>query len=151
MFLATRLRQACRYRFYCTVASSSNSPEANIIKWPGPFSPFSRVESKPVLARLKAEKDPLRVLEICRSATLNPEAYIDRICFSIAISKLAASKHFEGIRQFLEELKTRPDFHNNEGFACHVIIWYGQANMLEDAILTFKQLDEFGIARSAKP
>ncbi|KAK4284400.1 hypothetical protein QN277_001239 [Acacia crassicarpa] len=151
MFLFSRLRQACRYRFYCTIASSSNSSEADShIKWPGPFSPSSRVESRPVLARLKAEKDPMRILEICRSTTLNPDAYIDRICFSIAISKLTESKHFEGIRQFLEELKTRQDFNKNESFACHVMIWYGQANMLEDAVLTFKQLDEFGITRSVK-
>ncbi|XP_028762965.1 pentatricopeptide repeat-containing protein At1g61870, mitochondrial-like [Neltuma alba] len=152
MFLASRFRQAYRYRFYCTIASTANSSEAGTGQstWPGPFSPSSRVESRPVLARLKAEENPERILEICRSASLNPEAYIDRICFSITVSKLTAAKQFESIRQLLEELKTRPDFNENDGFACHVIIWYGQANMLEDAILTFKQLDQLGITRSVK-
>ncbi|XP_010267684.1 PREDICTED: pentatricopeptide repeat-containing protein At1g61870, mitochondrial [Nelumbo nucifera] len=109
----------------------------------------SKQKSRAAIALLKSEKNPERIIDICRAASLTPELHLDRIAFSIAISKLTESNSFEGIRSFLEELKTRSDL-KNERFLSHAIVLYGQAGMLDHAIRTFKQMDEMGIPRSTK-
>ncbi|KAF7811148.1 pentatricopeptide repeat-containing protein [Senna tora] len=139
MFMFSRFRQACRYHFYCTIQSSYST-----------FPSISRDRSRSLLSRLKVERNPERILEILRSSTLTPVAHIDRICFSVAITKLTDRKHFNGIREFIEELKTTRIDLRNEDFMCHAIIWYGQAKMLDDAIRSFEQMDELGIPRSVK-
>ncbi|KAJ4977331.1 hypothetical protein NE237_002437 [Protea cynaroides] len=109
----------------------------------------SRQKTRAALGLLKSEKNPERIVDICRSASLTPELHLDRVAFSIAVSKLTESKSFEFIRSYLDELKTRPDL-RNERFMSHAIILYGQAGMLDHAIRTFKQMDELVISRSSK-
>ncbi|XP_059624043.1 small ribosomal subunit protein mS86 (rPPR1)-like [Cornus florida] len=118
---------------------------------PNSTSPLSSKEkSRAALSLLKSEKNPERIIDICRAASLTPDLHLDRIAFSIAISKLTDANYFEGIRLFLEELKTtRPDL-RNERFLSHSIILYGQATMLNNAIQTFDQMPELGIQRTAK-
>ncbi|XP_057962576.1 small ribosomal subunit protein mS86 (rPPR1)-like [Malania oleifera] len=106
-------------------------------------------KSRAALSLVKSEKNPERILDICRAASLTPECHLDRIVFSVAISKLTESNYFEGIRSFLEELKTRPDL-RNERFISHAIVLYGQAGMLDHAVRTFKEMQELGITRSTK-
>ncbi|KAJ4982199.1 hypothetical protein NE237_033036 [Protea cynaroides] len=109
----------------------------------------SKQKTRAALGLLKSEKNPERILDICRAASLTPELHLDRIAFSIAVSRLSESKSFEFIRSYLDELKSRPDL-RNERFMSHAIVLYGQAEMLDHAIRTFKQMDELGIPRSAK-
>lgn len=109
----------------------------------------SKEKTRAALSLLKVEKNPERILDICRAASLTPESHLDRIAFSVAVSKLTESKYFEGIRSFLEELKARPDF-QNERFISHAIILYGQAGMLDQAIGTFDKMDQLGIDRTTK-
>lgn len=138
MSIFCRLRQACPKRHYSTILSQDSS------------KPLSSIEkSRAALNLLKAEKNPERILEICRAASLTPVTHIDRVAFSVAISKLSKFNHFEGIRQFLEELKTRPDL-RNERYVSHAIFLYGQADMLDHAIRSFKEMDELGIRRSVR-
>lgn len=149
MALLYRLRYAfpsnstyINYRLHCRSLSTILSPDSS--------SPLSaKQKSRAALSLLKTEKNPERIIDICRAATLTPESHLDRIAFSVAISKLSESKHFDGIREFLEELKSRPDL-KNERFACHAIVLYGQAKMLDHAIRTFKQIDELGVRHSVK-
>lgn len=112
-----------------------------------PFT--SKEKSRAALALLKSEKSPDRIIEICRAADLTPESQLDRMSYSIAISSLSKSKHFQGIRQFLEESKDRPDL-RNEHFLSHAIVLYGQAGMIQEAINTFKQIEELGLRRTVK-
>ncbi|XP_057512743.1 pentatricopeptide repeat-containing protein At1g61870, mitochondrial-like [Actinidia eriantha] len=109
----------------------------------------SKQKSRAALSLLKTEKNPERILDICRAASLTPEYHLDRIIFSEAISKLADSNHFEGIRSFLEELKARRDL-QNERFMAHAIVLYGQAGMLDNAHQTFDKMRELGVDRTAK-
>ncbi|XP_042519058.1 pentatricopeptide repeat-containing protein At1g61870, mitochondrial-like [Macadamia integrifolia] len=108
-----------------------------------------RHKARVALGLLQSEKSPERILDICRSASLTPELHLDRVVFSVAVSKLTESKSFDFIRSYLDELKTRPDL-RNERYMSHAIVLYGQAGMLDQAIDTFKQMDELGISRSAK-
>ncbi|KAF8410707.1 hypothetical protein HHK36_003241 [Tetracentron sinense] len=107
----------------------------------------SKQKSRALLSLLKSEENPERIIEICRSASLTPESHLDRIAFSIAISKLSNSQSFETISSFLEELKTRPYLRIEKSMS-HVIVLYGQAGMIDHAIRTFQQMDELGIPRS---
>ncbi|KGN64535.1 pentatricopeptide repeat-containing protein At1g61870, mitochondrial [Cucumis sativus] len=149
MALLYRLRSAfpsnstyINYRLHYRSLSTILSPDSS-----NPLS--AKQKSRAALSLLKTEENPERIIDICRAASLTPEFHLDRIAFSVAISKLSKFKHFDGIRRFLEELKSRPDL-KNERFACHAIVLYGQANMLDHAIRTFKQIDELGVRHSVK-
>ncbi|KAI4298667.1 hypothetical protein L6164_032200 [Bauhinia variegata] len=137
MLMFSRLRQACRYRFYSTTLSPISS---------APLS--SRDKTRATITLLKNEENPERILDICRAATLT-DTNLDKFALSLSISRLSESNYFEGIRQLLEELKTRPGL-RNERFLSHAIALYGEANMLDHAIRSFEQMDELGIPRSAK-
>ncbi|KAF3451701.1 hypothetical protein FNV43_RR07797 [Rhamnella rubrinervis] len=139
MSLIYRLRHASffRRRFSTILSPNSNSPLS------------AKEKTRAALTLLKSEDNPYRIVEICKAASLTPEFHLDRIAFSVAISKLSESNNFEVIREFLEELKSRPDL-QSERFVTHAMVLYGQANMIDHAISTFKQCDELGIARSVK-
>lgn len=113
------------------------------------FSTTGRKKSRAVLSLLKSEANPEIILHICRTATLSPENTLDRVAMSVAISKLAQSDCFDGIRLLVEELKIRPDW-RNERFVSHSIILYGQAGLLKNAIATFEEMGELGIHRTVK-
>ncbi|CAN1165820.1 Pentatricopeptide repeat-containing protein At1g61870, mitochondrial [Linum perenne] len=112
----------------------------------------SKEKTRAALSLLKAEKNPEKILEICRAASLTPELHLDRIAFSVAISKLSESNQFSYIKQFIDELRRdRPDL-RTERFAAHSIVLFGQANMVDDAIRTFKDyhsdLEDTGSVRT---
>jgi len=89
-------------------------------------STTGRNKSRAVLSLLRSETNPEKILHICRTTILSPENTLDRVAMSVAISKLAQSDCVDGIRRFVEELKTRPGW-RNERFVSHSIILYGQA------------------------
>ncbi|WCJ20240.1 pentatricopeptide repeat 336 [Euphorbia peplus] len=118
--------------FSTTVSPTATSP-------PDSATPvFSRDKSRAILNLVKSEDNPENILKIIKSAFLNPEFHMDRIVFSVAISKLSQSNNHSYIKHFLTHLRsTRPDLRDSERFATHSIILYGQAGMIEDAILSF--------------
>ncbi|GMJ08285.1 pentatricopeptide repeat 336, ribosomal PPR protein 1 [Hibiscus trionum] len=109
----------------------------------------SHQKSRAALSLLKSEQNPERILEICRAASLTPVSHIDRVAFSVAISKLSEGNHFLSVDTFLRELRSRPDL-QNERFASHSLILYGQAKMLNNALTAFDDLYNEGLCRSAK-
>ncbi|OMO76720.1 hypothetical protein CCACVL1_15467 [Corchorus capsularis] len=106
-------------------------------------------KSRAALSLLKSEQDPDRILEICRAASLTPASRLDRINFTVAISKLSEGNHFQAIDTFLHELRSRPDL-QNERFASHTLILYGQAKMLNNAVTAFDEFYKEGLCRSSK-
>ncbi|KAJ0082884.1 hypothetical protein Patl1_11091 [Pistacia atlantica] len=117
----------------------------------GDSSPLtSKEKTRAALSLLRSESNPERILDICRAASLTPDSHLDRIALSNAISKLSRANHFNGIAQFLEELKARPDLRRNERFICHSIVLYGQANMMDHAVRTFKEMENNGVSHSVK-
>ncbi|KAM1423168.1 hypothetical protein ACFX2I_005220 [Malus domestica] len=112
--------------------------------------PSSMDKTRTAIALLKSEKDPSKILEICKSASLTPESHLDRIAFSVAINRLRDDNHYDFIRQFLDDLfASRPDL-KTQRFASHAIILYGQAGMPDHAVRTFERCHELGIPRNVK-
>ncbi|XXG73151.1 hypothetical protein AAC387_Pa07g2118 [Persea americana] len=117
---------------------------------PNSTSPLtSKQKSRAALALLKSESNPDRILDICRSASLTPVSHLDRIAFSIAVSKLSRSQSFTAISSYLDDLKSRPDLRNDR-FLSHAVVLYGQAGMLDHALRTFREFDDLGVPRSTK-
>lgn len=117
---------------------------------PDSKTPLTSVEkSRAALYLLRAEKNPERILDICRAAALTPESHLDRIAYSEAISKLKKSHYYEGIRGFISESLTRPDF-QSERFVSHFIVLYGQSGLVKDAVNLFDKMPEMGIQRNVR-
>ncbi|KAJ8761753.1 hypothetical protein K2173_004563 [Erythroxylum novogranatense] len=103
-------------------------------------SPLSaKDKTRAALSLLKSESNPEKIVEICRAAALTPETHLDRIAFSIAISKLSKSNNFSYIQAFLDDLRRSRSDLQTERFASHAIVLYGQANMLDHAVRTFQE------------
>ncbi|KAM6602081.1 hypothetical protein CsatA_021690 [Cannabis sativa] len=139
MSLISRLRQASfSLRRFSTVLSPDSSKTLS-----------AKEKTRAALNLIKFEKNPSRIVEICKAASLTPEAPLDRITLSVAITKLSESNHFEIIREFLDDLKSRPDL-KTERFISHAMVLYGQAKMIDQAIQTFKQCNELGVVPSVR-
>ncbi|KAH7836528.1 hypothetical protein Vadar_002458 [Vaccinium darrowii] len=109
----------------------------------------SKQKSRAALSLLKTETNPHRILDICRAAALTPTFHLDRVAFSLSISKLTQSNHFQSIRLLLDEFMTRPDL-RNERFVAHAIVLYGQAGLIDDAFQTFVKMPDLGVERTVK-
>lgn len=138
MSLISRLRQASLFR-HTRHLSTTITPQSS-----------SKDKTRSLLAQLKTEKDPQKIISICKAATLTPESHLDRVAFSRAIATLRDSNHSDFIRQLLDDLfHSRPDLKTHR-FASQAILLYGHANMTDHAIRTFKQCSEMGIPRDVK-
>ncbi|CAL9076569.1 unnamed protein product, partial [Musa textilis] len=98
-------------------------------------TPAEPITAVTALSLLRSEKDPARVLSICRAAALSPNSHPDRTALSLAVSSLSAAGSPTSVRSLLDGLLSstsaavaRP----------HVIVLFGQAGMLPDALRTFK-------------
>ncbi|KAK6133299.1 hypothetical protein DH2020_032962 [Rehmannia glutinosa] len=109
----------------------------------------SKEKSRAALSLLRFEKNPERILDICRAAALNPESHLDRVAYSKAVSKLKESHYYEGIRGFIKDSLTRPDF-KSQRFVSHFIVLYGQAGLVKDAINLFDEMPNMGVPNNVK-
>ncbi|KAG2262262.1 hypothetical protein Bca52824_069341 [Brassica carinata] len=150
MALLSRIRSSASLLRHLTPSSpqTRSLSSASSILSPDSKTPLtSKQKSRTALNLLKAEKDPARILEICRAASLTPDCHIDRLAFSAAVNNLSDQKHFSAVTDllggFVENLKT-------ERFAAHAIVLYGQADMLDHSLRIFRDLEKFGIQRTVK-
>lgn len=147
LFLS-RLRQNTTLRRSLRHFASNQNP--NSILNPNSTTPLTSEEkTRAAISLIKLEKNPERIITICRAAALTPEVHLDRVAFSVAIYRLRDLHYFSGVRSFLEELKSRYDL-KTERYMCHAMILYAQADMLNDAIRTFKEMDDLGVPRSVE-
>ncbi|KAG6515242.1 pentatricopeptide repeat-containing protein At1g61870, mitochondrial-like [Zingiber officinale] len=91
--------------------------------------------ARSALALLRSEKDPTRILSICRAAALSPTSYPDRAALSLAVSALSASGSQSSVRSLLDGLLLSP---SAAAVRPHVIVLFGQAGMLSDALRVFE-------------
>ncbi|KAC3954047.1 hypothetical protein FH972_027210 [Carpinus fangiana] len=146
MSLVSRLRHSLTHHLHRCQLSTASS-----ILSPNSTTPLtSKQKTRAALSLLKSEQNPHTILDICRAAALTPNNHLDRIAFSVAVSQLSCSKHFDSIRKLLEsELQTRPEL-QTERFVAHSIVLYGQAGMVNQAFEAFKQMGDLGISRTVK-
>ncbi|KAL7103021.1 hypothetical protein ACP275_08G154400 [Erythranthe tilingii] len=127
-----------------------NRPFSSSILSPDSKTPLSSKEkSRAALSLLRFEKNPERILDICRAASLTPDSHLDRVAYSMAMSKLKESNYYEGIRGFIKDSLNRPDF-RSERSVSHLIVLYGQAGLVKDAINLFDEMPKLGIQTSVK-
>jgi len=152
MALLSRIRSSTSLFRYLNASPQIRSlSSASTILAPDSKTPLtSKEKSKAALSLLKSEKDPDRILEICRAASLTPDCHIDRIAFSAAVENLAEKNHFSAVSNLLDGfIENRPDL-KSERFAAHAIVLYAQANMLDHSLRVFRDLEKFEISRTVK-
>ncbi|CAD5316034.1 unnamed protein product [Arabidopsis thaliana] len=152
MALLSRIRSSTSLFRYLNASPQIRSlSSASTILSPDSKTPLtSKEKSKAALSLLKSEKDPDRILEICRAASLTPDCHIDRIAFSAAVENLAEKKHFSAVSNLLDGfIENRPDL-KSERFAAHAIVLYAQANMLDHSLRVFRDLEKLEISRTVK-
>ncbi|XP_062017156.1 small ribosomal subunit protein mS86 (rPPR1)-like [Rosa rugosa] len=112
--------------------------------------PSSRDKIRSLIALLKTEKDPHKIVSLCQSASLTPDSNLHRIALTRAVTSLRDSPHPNLIPQFLDHLLlSRPDLQTHR-IASHVILLYGRARMPDHAVRTFELCHELGIPQDVK-
>ncbi|KAF8117688.1 hypothetical protein N665_0008s0043 [Sinapis alba] len=152
MALLTRIRSSASLLRHLNPSPQIRSlKSASSILSPDSKTPLtSKQKSKTALSLLKTEKDPNRILEICRAASLTPDCHIDRLAFSAAVQNLTENKHFSAVTDLLDGfIENRPDL-KTERFAAHAMVLYAQANMLDHSLRIFSDLEKFEIQRTVK-
>ncbi|KAI3466580.1 hypothetical protein Pfo_023243 [Paulownia fortunei] len=99
----------------------------------------SKEKSRAALSLLRFEKNPERILDICRAAALTPESHLDPQRIPL----------LRGHSGFIKDSLTRPDF-KSERFVSHFIVLYGQAGLVKDAINLFDEMPNMGIQNNVK-
>ncbi|KAL7103018.1 hypothetical protein ACP275_08G154200 [Erythranthe tilingii] len=132
------------------LALQRNRPFSSSILSPDSKTALSSKEkSRAALSLLRFEKEPERIVDICRAASFTPDSHLDRAAYSVAISKLQKSNDYESIRSIIKDSLSRPDF-RSERSVSHLIVLYGQAGLVEDAINLFDEMPDLGIQASVK-
>ncbi|KAK4751297.1 hypothetical protein SAY87_004779 [Trapa incisa] len=127
-----------------TIISSMNSYSAA-------YSPVQNPKSieKPALIKLKFERDPDKLYHIFKANAHNSLVVENRFAFEDTISRLAGAGRFDYIEELLEQQKTLPQG-RREGFIIRIIMLYGKARMVKQAIDTFSNMHLFGCRRTVK-
>ncbi|XVF15730.1 hypothetical protein REPUB_Repub09cG0180800 [Reevesia pubescens] len=100
-------------------------------------------------SKLRTEYDPDKAVKIYSSVSKNYSSpSSSRYAQDLTVRRLAKSRRFSDIESLIESHKTDPKI-SQEPFLSTLIRSYGIAGMLDHAIKTFHQMDQFGTHRSA--
>ncbi|XVF62009.1 hypothetical protein PTKIN_Ptkin08bG0182000 [Pterospermum kingtungense] len=121
-------------RLSTTTTTATSSPSISI----------SQAKSK-----LRTEYDPDKAVEIYSSISKHYSSpSSSRYAQDFTVRRLAKSRRFSDIESLIESHKSDPKI-SEEPFVSTLIRSYGVAGMLDHAIKTFHQMDQFGTPRSA--
>ncbi|XVF59595.1 hypothetical protein PTKIN_Ptkin07bG0288300 [Pterospermum kingtungense] len=120
-----------------TASTATTAPSSSSIS-------ISQAKSK-----LRTEYDPDKALEIYSSVSKHYSSpSSSRYAQDLTVRRLAKSRRFSDVESLIESHKTDPKI-SQEPFLSTLIRSYGIAGMLDHAIRTFHQMDQFGTPRSA--
>lgn len=125
------------------VAETVTSAKSNCIKKP------DKPLEEPALVKLKAERDPERLFQLFKANAHNRLVVENRFAFEDTVSRLAGAGRFDYIEHLLEHQKTLPQG-RREGFIVRIIMLYGKAGMIKQAVDTFYDMHLFGCQRTVK-
>ncbi|EYU33903.1 hypothetical protein ABFS82_08G149600 [Erythranthe guttata] len=115
--------------------------------------PLSRKEKSraalSALSLLRLETNPERIVDICRATSLTHGTHLYRDAYSVAISKLKKSNNYGGIRTIIKNSLSRTDC-RSELSVSHLIVLYGQAGLIKDALQLFDEMPSLGIQIGVK-
>ncbi|XP_058097958.1 small ribosomal subunit protein mL103 (rPPR7)-like [Magnolia sinica] len=105
---------------------------------------ISRAKSK-----LRSEHDPDKALAVYSSVVAHLQSPVaSRYALDLTVRRLAKSHRYFDIESLVESQKSDPKI-TQEPFLLTLILTYGRAGMLDQAIQNFQQLDSLGTSRSA--
>lgn len=104
---------------------------------------------EPALFRLKKEKNPEKLFQLFKENAHNKIVIENRYVFEDTVSRLAGAGRFDYIEILLEHQKTLPQG-RREGFIIRIIMLYGMAGMIQNAIKTFYDMHLYGCPRTVK-
>ncbi|KAM3269209.1 pentatricopeptide repeat-containing protein, mitochondrial isoform X1 [Capsicum chacoense] len=104
---------------------------------------------EPALFRLKKEKNPEKLFQLFKENAHNKIVIENRYAFEDTVSRLAGAGRFDYIENLLEHQKTLPQG-RREGFIIRIIMLYGKAGMIQNAIKTFYDMHLYGCPRTVK-
>ncbi|CAO2835184.1 unnamed protein product [Amaranthus hypochondriacus] len=118
----------------------------------GSFNANSRIKPKleePALIKLKKERDPDKLFKIFKENAHNSLVIENKYAFEDVVSRLAGARRFDYIEHLLEHQKSLPQG-KREGFIVRIIMLYGKAGMIKQAIDTLYDMHMFGCRRTIK-
>ncbi|KAK4358001.1 hypothetical protein RND71_023611 [Anisodus tanguticus] len=104
---------------------------------------------EPALFKLKKEKNPEKLFQLFKENAHNKIVIENRYVFEDTVSRLAGAGRFDYIENLLEHQKSLPQG-RREGFIIRIIMLYGKAGMIENAIKTFYDMHLYGCPRTVK-
>ncbi|CAN4124595.1 unnamed protein product [Withania somnifera] len=104
---------------------------------------------EPALFRLKRERNPEKLFQLFKENAHNKIVIENRYVFEDTVSRLAGAGRFDYIENMLEHQKTLPQGHR-EGFIVRIIMLYGKAGMIQNALKTFYDMHLYGCPRTVK-
>ncbi|KAF5726924.1 pentatricopeptide repeat-containing protein [Tripterygium wilfordii] len=149
------LRPVRRFCHAATVLASTDIyASAVVASNETPDTPSNQIRNlkpldKPALEKLKAERDPEKLFNLFKANAHNKLVIENRFAFEDTISRLAGAHRFDYIEQLLEHQKTLPQG-RREGFIVRIIMLYGKAGMIENAMQTFYDMHLYGCRRTVK-
>ncbi|CAK7339546.1 unnamed protein product [Dovyalis caffra] len=99
-------------------------------------------------SKISTEHDPDKALAIYSSASGNVSSPASRYAQGLIVRRLAKSHRFADIESFIESHKSDPKI-KQELFLSSLIRSYGVAGMFDQALKTYRQMDQLGTPRSS--
>lgn len=116
------------------------------------FNVNTRIKPKleePALIKLKKERDPDKLFNLFKENSHNRLVVENKYAFEDTVSRLAGAGRYDYIEHLLEHQKSLPQG-RREGFIVRIIMLYGRAGMVKQAVDTFHNMHLFGCKRSIK-
>ncbi|KAK2974388.1 hypothetical protein RJ640_021244 [Escallonia rubra] len=104
---------------------------------------------EPALFKLKAERDPEKLFQLFKANAHNKIVIENRFAFEDTVSRLAGARRFDYIEELLEHQKTLRQG-RREGFIVRIIMLYGKAGMINQAVDTYYNMHLYGCRRTVK-
>ena len=137
------IRRFCHAAAIAPVAGTVTRAKSNSIQ------KSDKPLEKPALAKLKAERNPEKLFQLFKANAHNKLVIENRFTFEDTVSRLAGAGRFDYIEHLLEHQKTLPQG-RREGFIVRIIMLYGKAGMIKQAVDTFFDMHLFGCQRTVK-
>lgn len=141
------IRRFCHVAASASASASVASKDCSLTVSNKVFIPKELEE--PALVKLKAERDPDKLFHLFTANAHNRIVIENRFAFEDTVARLAGARRFDYIEHLLEHQKTLPQG-RREGFIVRIIMLYGKAGMIKNAVDTFYDMHLYGCRRSVK-
>ncbi|KAJ0969001.1 hypothetical protein J5N97_021878 [Dioscorea zingiberensis] len=141
---ASRRRHSLLHHLRRLMTTTSSGTGAG--QSPDPQSPPT-ISVSAAKSRLRREFDPDKALSILSSLPSNPSPS-SRFAFDLAVRRLARTRRLSDVQSLLRSRLLASSSSSHEPFISSLILSYGTAGMLDDALSLFEELPSLGSPRT---